>query len=95
MGDFFSLGMFSADGSDTCVGGFSCFGESIIARVKIFPFLGYMFSMVDALGEDCVTFSLFCRRSFLLGSFPYSRNRRCSSADIFWTRSVSLLQIDR
>ena len=40
MRNFFGLGMFSTDGSDTCVGGFACFGESIIARVKVFPFLG-------------------------------------------------------
>ncbi len=40
MGNVVGFRVFGADGSDTCVRGFTGFGESIIARVEILALLG-------------------------------------------------------
>ena len=85
MGDVFWERMLGADRGDAAFGGFAGFGESIITGVEIFAFLEWKVRRsCDERGEYFkgrkFTLSLFWRRSFLLGSFPYRRNSFCSSS---------------
>ena len=75
--DFVGFGVFGADGCHAGVGGFTSFGEGVVAGVEVFSFLksdaisGMSLGFPRARGVGGKsTFSLFCRRSFLLGSLP-------------------------
>lgn len=81
MRDIVCVRVFSANACHTSVRCFAGFRQGIVAAVEVFAFLR---RSVRVLREDRIvrhTLSLFCRRSFLLGSLPYMRNKRCSSGD--------------
>ena len=77
MGDVLGRRVLAADGGDADVGGFAGFGEGVVAGVEVFTLL----TLMEREGESQLqngrvakrtgfTLSLFCRRSFLLGSLP-------------------------
>ena len=47
MRDIVGFRVFGADGSDTSVGGFASFGESVIAGVEVLAFLGVSVKAYD------------------------------------------------
>ena len=88
MWDVLGLRVFGANGGNAGVRGFTGFGESIVAGVKVLAFLERKAKVrmrnsarETGCGKLLLTLSLFCRRSLLFGSLPYRRKRRCSSAE--------------
>jgi hypothetical protein len=84
MRDLFRNRVLAADGGDSNIRRFACLGEGVVTTVEVLAFLMWSENMSKKQGAPwCITFNLFCNRSFLLGSLPYKRKRRASSGDSF------------
>lgn len=102
MWDVFRDGMLATDVRDARIGGFAGFAQGIVATVEVLALLSVM-KLEDACMKvevgDCTPFerqwgkrtlSLFWMRSFLFGSFPYSRKSFCSSGVSFYGALLAL-----
>lgn len=65
-------GMFGADRGDARVGSLASFGECVVTRIEVFALLRRVsvWSHYSRMVAEDHTLSLFCKRSFLLGSLP-------------------------
>ena len=80
--DILRLRVLRADSGNADIASFASLGERVVSRVKVLAFLeGFSYLRVSRVVLP--TFSLFCSKSFLLGTFPYRRKIFCSSSDIF------------
>lgn len=76
-------GVLATDRSNTSFRSFASFGEGVVPGIEILALLttvSMMGRLLTDKPEESLTLSLFCRRSFLLGSLPYRRNNFCSSS---------------
>jgi hypothetical protein len=86
VGDLFGVGVLAADLGDANISCLAGFRKSIVAAVEVLALLVFRLASEIQCKASCGierTLSLFCSRSFLLGSLPYKRKRRASSAFIF------------